>query len=85
MFASNTFFGFPPLIPFGTEIATPKSEKNVLEKGLEGNEKNATGEDGRSKSGIVLSRRAGIKVRFNPPVFDNVAHFFRRFIFMHVF
>ena len=26
-----------------------------------------------------------LKVRFNPPVFDNVAHFFRRFIFMGVF
>nr|CAD2158872.1 unnamed protein product [Meloidogyne enterolobii] len=76
MFASNSFFGFPPLIPFGTEIATPRSEKNVVEKGLEGNEKNVTGEDGRSKSGFVLSRQAGIKVRFNPPVFDNVAHFF---------
>nr|CAD2166706.1 unnamed protein product [Meloidogyne enterolobii] len=76
MFASNSFFGFPPLIPFGTEIATPKSEKNVVEKGLEGNEKNVTGEDEISKNGFILSRQAGIKVRFNPPVFDNVAHFF---------
>uniref|UniRef100_A0A915NHV9 Uncharacterized protein n=1 Tax=Meloidogyne floridensis TaxID=298350 RepID=A0A915NHV9_9BILA len=85
MFASNSFFGFPPLIPFGTEIATPRSEKNVVEKVLEGNERNMTGEDERSKNGFVLSRQAGIKIRFNPPVFDNVAHFFRRFIFMDVF
>uniref|UniRef100_A0A915MWI8 Lipid-binding serum glycoprotein C-terminal domain-containing protein n=1 Tax=Meloidogyne javanica TaxID=6303 RepID=A0A915MWI8_MELJA len=77
MFASNSFFGFPPLIPFGTEIATPKNEKNVVEKVLEGNERNATGEDERTKSGFILSRQAEIKVRFNPPVFDNVAHFFR--------
>uniref|UniRef100_A0A914L315 Lipid-binding serum glycoprotein C-terminal domain-containing protein n=1 Tax=Meloidogyne incognita TaxID=6306 RepID=A0A914L315_MELIC len=76
MFASNSFFGFPPLIPFGTEIATPRSEKNVVEKVLEGNERNMTGEDERSKNGFVLSRQAGIKIRFNPPVFDNVAHFF---------
>uniref|UniRef100_A0A915N8I9 Lipid-binding serum glycoprotein C-terminal domain-containing protein n=1 Tax=Meloidogyne javanica TaxID=6303 RepID=A0A915N8I9_MELJA len=77
MFASNKFFGFPPLIPFGTEIATPKSEKNVVEKVLEGIERNVTGEDERSKNGFILSRQAGIKIRFNPPVFDNVAHFFR--------
>uniref|UniRef100_A0A914LFR2 Uncharacterized protein n=1 Tax=Meloidogyne incognita TaxID=6306 RepID=A0A914LFR2_MELIC len=76
MFASNSFFGFPPLIPFGTEIATPKSDKNEVEKGLEGNERNVTGEDEISKNGFILSRQAGIKVRFNPPIFDNVAHFF---------
>jgi len=64
MFASNSFFGFPPLIPFGTEIATPRSEKNVVEKVLEGNERNMTGEDERSKNGFVLSRQAGIKVFF---------------------
>ena len=64
MFASNSFFGFPPLIPFGTEIATPKSDKNEVEKGLEGNERNVTGEDEISKNGFILSRQAGIKVSF---------------------
>ncbi|KAF7630945.1 hypothetical protein Mgra_00008814 [Meloidogyne graminicola] len=71
----TTFFGFTPLIPLGMEITTSKNEEDLERKMSKKEVNNSTVTlNNNSKSCFSSSKQAGIKVRFNSPMFDDVSH-----------